>query len=75
MNTELVTLLTWLLSIMSVAMLWLMGNKSRWGPILGLVNQAAWIIYEVITHQWGLMAGTLCYTVVHIRNIIKWSKE
>jgi len=64
----------WVISFTSCAMLWMMGNKSKWGPILGLVNQVLWVIYCVHIHQYGLLLGVVAYTVVHIRNAWLWRK-
>ncbi len=65
----------WLISIISCIILWLMGNKSKWGPRLGILNQTLWIIYAVSIEQYGLLLGVLTYTVIHIRNCIKWETE
>jgi hypothetical protein len=54
-------------------MLWLMGNKSKWGPRIGLANQVLWMIYAVYTEQWGLVPGIIIYAVVHVRNMAKWA--
>jgi hypothetical protein len=62
----------WVLSGTSALMLWMMGNKSKWGPRIGLMNQALWIIYAVATEQWGLLPGTALYTVIHARNMLRW---
>jgi hypothetical protein len=56
-------------------MLWLMGNKSKWGPRLGLANQILWLIYAIQLEQWGLIPGVVLYAIVHIRNIIVWEKK
>jgi len=67
--------MTWLLSATSALMLWLMGNKSIWGPRLGLANQVLWAIYVVATEQWGLLPGVAMYAVVHARNLARWRRE
>jgi len=64
--------LSWLLSATSGVMLWLMGNKSKWGPRLGLVNQVLWIFYAVWLRQWGLLPGVIVYTLIHARNVMRW---
>ena len=64
--------MTWILSCTSILGLWLMGNKSIWGPRLGLLNQVLWVYFILATKQYGLLPGVILYTVVHIRNIIKW---
>ena len=66
------TWLSWVLSATSAIMLWQMGNKSKWGPRLGIANQVVWIVYAVGTQQWGLIPGVLIYTAVHVRNLIRW---
>jgi hypothetical protein len=67
--------LSWILSGTSALMLWLMGNKSKWGPRLGIANQVIWLIYAIMIKQWGLIPGVLIYAVVHIRNLAKWEKK
>jgi len=67
--------LSWLLSITSATMLWLMGNKSKWGPRLGLLNQILWIAYAVWLQQWGLLPGVILYAIIHGRNMRRWSNE
>jgi hypothetical protein len=67
--------LDWIISITSCVMLWMMGNKSIFGPILGIINQGLWIFYVVWTGQWGLLLGVSLYTVIHIRNLAKWKRS
>lgn len=66
--------LSWVLSGMSAGMLWLMGSRSIWGPRLGLLNQALWLVYIVWIEQWGLLPGALFFTFVHARNLARWGK-
>ncbi|MFA5759773.1 MAG: hypothetical protein WC942_10515 [Clostridia bacterium] len=65
----------WIISITSCIMLYFMGNKSIIGPILGIINQGLWIFYVSYTQQWGLLLGVSLYTVIHVRNLLKWVKE
>jgi len=67
--------LSWLLSAMTCAMLWSMGNRSKWGPRIGLASQPLWIVYCVLSKQWGLLPGVLIYTVIQLRNLLRWEKE
>ena len=66
--------MTWILSATSIIGLWLMGNQSKWGPRLGLLNQILWVYFILSTKQYGLLPGVILYTIVHIRNILKWEK-
>ena len=62
----------WILSGTSALMLWLMGNKSRYAPLIGLGNQCLWILYALRIRQYGLLPGIAAYTVIHARNAWKW---
>jgi len=64
----------WIISVTSCVMLWLMGNKSVYGPMVGVANQLLWIVYVIWTSQWGLLLGVSLYTIVHLRNLIKWMR-
>lgn len=65
----------WILSITSIIMLWLMGNKTAWGPVVGLFNQVLWFAYATYTEQYGLLLGVIVFFFVHIRNFRKWRRE
>jgi len=66
---------SWLAGGMSVAVLLLMGNKYWWSPLVGLLTQVVWFIYVFHDRQWGLLLCVIAYTIVHLRNSIKWAKE
>lgn len=70
-----IKIVDWILSISSFTMLWLMGNKSIWGPRVGLATQVLWAIYAVQTKAYGLLPGVALFTVTHIRNMRLWSKK
>ncbi len=65
----------WFLSALTMLYIWMMGNKTVWGPILSAIAQIAWTVFCVYTHQWGLIPGNVAIFVVCVRNCIKWSKE
>jgi nicotinamide riboside transporter PnuC len=68
-------LISVIISLLSIAMLWFMGNKSIIGPVIGLINQAFWFYYIYTTKQWCLLGATVAFTVVHLRNLYKWYRE
>ena len=59
----------------SLLSLWKMGDKSVWGPILGLLSQVAWGVFIVVTGHWGFAPGWVVFVTVHARNLRKWRKE
>ncbi len=66
---------SYILSALSLTSLWLMGNKSVWGIVIGLLNQVLWVAYALMLKQYGLLIGVIAYTVIHIRNLVKWTRE
>ena len=66
---------SFILSALSLLSLWLMGNKNKLGMVVGLANQLLWVVYAVMLKQYGLLIGVIAYTIIHIRNLAKWSKE
>lgn len=64
--------MTWVISFVSVLVLWLMGNKSKWGPRIGVLNQLLWFWFVLSEKQYGLLLGVIMFTVVQIRNLIRW---
>lgn len=63
-----------ILSVTSCLMLWLMGNKSVWGPRVGIANQMLWVWYALSIDQVGLLVGVIAYTVIHVRNCVRWER-
>lgn len=64
----------WVLSAISMIMLWMMGNKNRYAPVVGIFAQILWIYYAISLGQYGLLIGTIGYLIIHIRNTVKWNK-
>ena len=69
------SIIQWVLSALLILNLWLMGNKSIWGPITGVIVQVIWCFYAFATHQYGLAPGVIILTIIQIRNWVKWSKD
>lgn len=65
--------LPWVLSVVSIYMTILAGNKARNAWLVGLANQALWLIWIVVTANWGLLPMNIAMWVVYTRNHFKWS--
>jgi len=66
---------SYVLSIVSLISLWLIGNKNKYGFVVAILNQVLWVWYAVMLKQYGLLIGVVAYTIIHVRNLIKWSKD
>lgn len=55
--------------------IYLAGRKSLWGWAVGVGAQLLWIVYAVMTQQWGFIASALAYASVYGLNWYRWSQE
>ena len=53
---------------------WAYGNRSKWGPVLGLMAQLPWWIIMVQGGLWGLIPVNVSMLIVHTRNLRLWMK-
>jgi hypothetical protein len=65
--------LPWLLSVITIWMTILAGNKHPNAWAVGLVNQALWLIWIIVTANWGFLPMNLALWAVYMRNHLKWS--
>lgn len=66
--------LPWLLSLLTVLMMHMAGDRSPRAWLVGLVNQALWLVWIVASASWGLVPMNLLMWWVCWRNHRKWSK-
>lgn len=73
MSQAITIYLPWLLSAITIWMTLLAGNihKSAW--LVGLGNQALWLVWIVTTNTWGLIPLNIALWVVYARNHLKWN--
>lgn len=67
----------WSLALAAVGVLgiYLSGNKNYWGWGIGLGAQALWVVYAVVTQQWGFIISALAYGWVYGKNFLSWRTE
>ena len=62
-------------SMMTILAIYLMGNKTIWGPIWGTLSGIPWLWLIWVTGMWGLLPSTLIISSIHARNWRKWYIE
>lgn len=67
--------LPWLLSALTIWMTVLAGNKHRSAWLIGLANQALWLVWIIATEAWGLLPMNLALWAVYARNHWRWSAD
>ena len=55
--------------------IYLAGKKNSLGWAVGLGAQSMWIVYAVVTQQWGFIASALAYGFIYGKNWLAWRKE
>ena len=66
---------SWLLTAIGVAGFILAGRKVWWSWYVNIANQAIWLTYALLTHQYGFLVGVFVYLWVFIGNARRWTKE
>jgi succinate dehydrogenase hydrophobic anchor subunit len=68
-------IIPYILSAITIYMFLLAGNKKRSAWIVGLVNQALWLAWILLTQTWGLLPMNIALWIVYTRNYIKWGSR
>ena len=68
------TYLPWLLSAITIYSMWLAGDRKRYAWLVGLANQALWLVWIVATESWGFLPMNFALWVVYGRNHWKWNE-
>lgn len=74
MTAAIVFWLPFLLSAITVWMTLMAGNLHRSAWLVGLANQALWLVWIVAAGAWGLIPLNIVLWVVYSRNHLKWNK-
>lgn len=75
--------MTWVLSAITITIIWLAGNNSVWAWRISLVNQCLWLAWIVHSKNWGLLPMNVAMFVVagrklrarRRRNLRRWRAE
>lgn len=63
------------LSVITLTVMWLAGNK-RWEALaLGLGGQALWLVFIVVFEAWGLLPLSVALIGVYGRNLWRWTRK
>lgn len=69
--------LVWSLVLAAVGIygIYLAGSKNIWGWAVSFAAQLLWIIFALVTAQYGFILSALVYGWVYARNYIRWKRE
>lgn len=66
---------SFVLAAVGIAGIYLAGKKSKWGWALGLAAQVLWLIFAVVTAQYGFILTAVAYGAVYGKNLWQWHRE
>lgn len=72
MRAMIVDYLPWLLSAITILMTVMAGNKHPKAWAVGLVAQALWLVWIVLSQTWGLLPMNVVLWAVYARNHWRW---
>lgn len=72
MTNDIITYLPWLLSAITIYSMMLAGDKKRNAWAVGLLNQALWLTFILLSGTWGLLPMNIALWIVYARNYFKW---
>lgn len=75
MELVLVKYLPWLISITTIYMIFLVGNKDIKGWIVSFFCQFLWAAFIIASSSWGLIPLNIAMWYLTARNYILWRKE
>lgn len=62
------------LAIIGVFGIYLAGKKNLYGWAIGFFAQVLWMIYAVVTVQYGFILSALAYGFIYGKNYLAWRK-
>lgn len=66
---------SFVLAAVGIAGIYLAGKKSKWGWGLGLGAQVLWLIFALVTAQYGFILTAVAYGAVYGKNLWQWHQE
>lgn len=75
MRDSLVSCMPWLLSMLTITMNIMAGNKHKHTWLLGLFLQILWLTWIILSETWGLIPLNVCLWIIYTRNYILWNKD
>jgi hypothetical protein len=66
---------SWALAAIGVVGIYFVGKKTLWGWFVLLFNETLWIIYAIVTQQYGFIVSAIAYAAVYISSYTNWKKD
>ena len=66
---------SWVLAALGVTTVIIAGRKKWWAWPIGILTEALWVYYSIISEQYGFIVASFAYIIVYFRNTKIWYKD
>jgi hypothetical protein len=66
---------SWGLTIIGLSSCFLIGSRRKEGWLLATFVNIPWVVYAIISRQWGFIVSATVYIFLDLRNFVNWSKS
>jgi hypothetical protein len=66
---------SYVLATIGVTGIFFVGRKTIWGWLILCLNECLWIVYALITKQYGFIIAAIAYGVVYVKSFIGWRRD
>lgn len=70
-----ITYMPWLISAGVIFNNVHIGNRGRNAWLYAIALQSAWVLWSVLSHNWGFIPASIVMFFVNLRNHFKWTRE
>jgi len=67
--------LDWIAAILTLAGVYIIGCKNRWGFIICIFSGIVWCVVAIEAKLYGIILGYAPLIVINVINFIKWGKK
>jgi len=66
---------SWLLTIPQLFAYWQIGNLQRWAWLVAFAVDVLWVVYSLLTAQYGFLTSAVLFGLLALRNWRRWGVE
>ena len=63
---------SWILEIIGMTGVLIAGKRIWWGWVILFTNSFLWVLYGIVSHQYGFCFASLFYGPIYARNAYGW---
>jgi len=63
---------SWILTVPQLFAYWQIGNLQRWAWLVAFAVDVLWVVYALLTAQYGFMTSAVAFGLLALRNWWRW---